>query len=95
MHVCRYDTQHNDTHHNDTQQKGLFVTVSRNDNQHNNAILFIVMLGVIMQSVIMPSVIMPSVIMLNVITGSVVTAHIFVSMCLWYTCKYVFIHLYE
>jgi hypothetical protein len=70
--------------------KGLFVTVSRNDNQDNNAILFIVMLGVIMLSVIMPSVIM-----LNVITGSVVTAFIFVFMCLWYTCKYVFIHLYE
>jgi hypothetical protein len=32
----RHDNQHNDTRHNNTSIKGLFVTLSINDTQHNN-----------------------------------------------------------
>jgi hypothetical protein len=32
------DTQLNDIQHDDTQQKGLFVTLTINDNQYNNTL---------------------------------------------------------
>jgi hypothetical protein len=54
------DTQHNDIKHTRLSLKGLYVTPSISDIQHNNAPLslwlrlFMIMLSVVMRSVVVP-----------------------------------------
>ncbi len=40
--ICQWhhDTQHNNIQHHNTQDKGLFVTISTNDTQHDNVVPF-------------------------------------------------------
>ncbi len=76
-----HDTQHNDVHHNYTRQKGLYVTLSINESEDNNAlycaechhtecrIWFIIMLCVLILNAILLSVAMLNVILMSVVAS--------------------------